>query len=288
MKIIKMDAWVVGIVFFFFGLNSQAIATTLEIGVNKMGDFRLIGGSNLAGQSFTISQSGSDNAPVSGTLHSGAGNSQQRGSFPSGNDTDTYNVTLQNTNGTFDNFHVKVQGTTSVKSVEEGGPKTAASFIRDDSPFASLTNSNLFFFSGISGELVDQFNLTNSSSNAFEISSLQLYEDLSMSFFNPASFDSAAALSSGALFRDVNAEDGNWVLNPDQLVMFSLTPPSSRGYELLVGSGQQVLPGGSLGAPFTFAFANADVPEPSYMLPCAMCFAGFAALYIRRTCKPGR
>jgi hypothetical protein len=44
--------------------------------------------------------------------------------------------------------------------------------------------------------------------------------------------------------------------------MLTITPLNLTGYDLLTGTAQLENPNGSLGAPFTFSFADATTPEP--------------------------
>jgi hypothetical protein len=242
--------------------DCRMIADVVKFGVDADGNFGIIAGAKDAGKKYSITQTNTA-TPITGTL--GAGNGAASGSFPNGNGVDTYTLTITTPKAgggsTVDTFKVKVGNSKNRTSVEEGAPNTFASLFLDGSGMGVFASTGLFFFTGLDGELVDQFNLTNSSGSAFEITSLQLYENLNPAFFSAGDFFSGAAIASGSLSEDVNAEDGNWTLNAGDLLMFDIDPAPSQGYELLVGSARQVLPDGSLGLPFSFAFANA-VPEP--------------------------
>src|ERR1039457_2239607 len=112
--------------------------------------------------------------------------------------------------------------------------------------------------SAVIGSL-DYMALLNISSSSFQISGIQLYSGIPLTYFNEANFDSAAAVAAGTLYSSI----GTFTMNPDDA--FENSVPFSLGtYDLMEVTGEQVLPGGGLGSPMTFNFA--DVPEPTTLV----------------------
>jgi hypothetical protein len=204
---------------------------------------------------YTFKTDASGNATTPGILKEPFSVNQAKG---------VLTLTYTDSKGVTQTFFTKEGVTAAGKgltSKEEGGKSTALLFIRDDSGVSAFASTSVFFDQGGDGALTDQFDLTNSSSNSYLITSLDLYQNLSTSFFSQAAFDTPAAIASGTLFDDIVADGGTFSLGPGGELMLAITPLNLTGYDLLTGTAQLENPNGSLGAPFTFSFADVT-PEP--------------------------
>jgi hypothetical protein len=131
-------------------------------------------------------------------------------------------------------------------------------------PFDGLDS----FFPDSHGNLFDELTVENSSASGYDVSSLKLYMGLNPSFFTQSLFDSAAALASGVLVKDLIAnlgEDTEIPATGDPFLLPDLTvsnPVTLPGYLLLIGQARQELPGGGLGPSMSFSIASLEIPEP--------------------------
>ena len=205
---------------------------------------------------YTLKTDASVNATTPGILKEPFSVNQAKG---------VLTLTYTDSKGVTQTFFTKEGVTAAGKgltSKEEGGKSTALIYIRDDSGVSAFASTSVFFEQGGgNGALTDQFDLTNSSSNSYLITSLDLYQNLSTSFFSQAAFDTPAAIASGTLFDDIVADGGTFSFDPGGELMLAITPVNLTGYDLLTGTAQLENPDGSLGAPFAFSFTDIT-PEP--------------------------
>jgi hypothetical protein len=220
-----------------------------------------------------------------GTTNSGTG--QILLNYPSGI-TDPPSFTLIVGSGaSAEHFNGFINSSASILSKEERAAGVP-SFILPQSPIVPFS-FQAFGVSGL-GPAYEQFVLTNTSTqNAYQLSSLQIYTGLNLSYFNLENYASPAAIATGTLDSDIVANLGHPAIVPvaglqaDPLLTFSTLPVDPRSYELLIGTAQAIESDGSLGPPIDFAFA-ATVPEPwsIILLAPAMLLLGRICLARRR------
>ena len=188
-------------------------------------------------------------------------------------------------NETFPNFSKSGTYISDQQKANNAGNKQEENgSVPDGHPFDASDSS--FFFDD-TGQLFDQFVIRNASQTAFNISALQIYSGLDLSFLHTTNFASSSAIASGSLIsEDMPDPDTVFLAGNFGMLAFS-TPSLSLGeYDLLVVSMQPILPDASLGASFTKSLASFAVPEPDSLSLFGIGLLGFFVWRHRRSAMP--
>jgi hypothetical protein len=154
-------------------------------------------------------------------------------------------------------------------------------FESDHSRLAGLPFDNSYVtFGNDSGTLTGQLALVNASTAfAYDFTSLRIYKNLDLAFFNNAQFDSAAAIASGSLAIDGLSLLGALQIplaglellpEPDQtfpFLVFPLGTVTPGTYVLALGSARPIFADGNFGAATPFSIGIQVTPEPSFFAP---------------------
>lgn len=200
-----------------------------------------------------------------------------------GNPGDDYSITVGGEHFTGVMCSQRCLGEQDLKSKEEENQHSSLDLHDFHGSAFAFAGSYALFDKGIEGTPFNQFDFVNSSSSAYLVTSLQLYQGLEGSYFNTSEFDSAAAIATGSLYRDVTADLGSFEIGAGEQRLFSENISlGSHQYDLMAGFLRQIQPDGSLGPSEWFAIGSQPAPEPSSLLLMGSGILGLSELLRKR------
>jgi hypothetical protein len=177
-------------------------------------------------------------------------------------------------------------------SFEERNAQDKAKGMQGNLGGSPLNPSTSVFFAN-QGHLNYGMELVNpSTTSAYALTSLTVYQDLNLSYFTPSLFASSQAIATGSLAIDTGPLGNMGSLDDTDafgipkaggsaLPILDIGVPNVRpdGYELILGDVAPVADDGTLGTPVPFAFGQTIAPEPATWVMALSVLAGLLGFW---------